>query len=55
MLILHCFYESHNRYSTDIPQFPEELSLVQTKVVSLIQLNQIEDAYNFILKNESSQ
>ncbi|XP_022169731.1 signal recognition particle subunit SRP72 [Myzus persicae] len=38
-----------------IPQFPEELSLVQTKVVCLIHLNQIEDAYNYILKNEASQ
>ncbi|XP_060870624.1 signal recognition particle subunit SRP72 [Metopolophium dirhodum] len=38
-----------------IPQFPEELSLVQSKVVCLIHLNQIEDAYNYILKNETSQ
>ncbi|XP_025201445.1 signal recognition particle subunit SRP72 [Melanaphis sacchari] len=38
-----------------IPQFPEELSLVQSKVVCLIHLNQIEDAYNYILKNEASQ
>lgn len=39
----------------DIHQFPEELSLFQSKVVSLIQLNQIEDAYNYILKNDASQ
>lgn len=38
-----------------IPQFPDELSLVQSKVVSLIHLNHIEEAYNYILKNEASQ
>ncbi|VVC45267.1 Tetratricopeptide repeat,Putative TPR-like repeat,Signal recognition particle, SRP72 [Cinara cedri] len=37
-----------------INQFPEELSLVQSKLASLIHLNQIEDAYNFIQKNKST-
>lgn len=44
----HCVF-----VALDLPQFPDEVSLVQSKVVSLIQLNQIEDAYNYILKNES--
>ncbi|XP_050420854.1 signal recognition particle subunit SRP72 [Adelges cooleyi] len=38
-----------------IPQFPEELSLIQSKVVSLIHLNQIQDAFDFILKHETVQ
>lgn len=36
-----------------IPQFPDEFMLIQSKVVSLIQLNQIQDAYNYILNNEA--
>jgi len=38
-----------------ISQFPDELPLIQSKVVSLVQLNEIQDAYNYILKNEASQ
>lgn len=51
MLINHDLYI----IISDINQFPEELTLVQSKVISLVHLNQIQDAYNYILKNEASQ